>query len=1014
MGNQIVCPSDMGWYQDDLTKLDIQVENSIYDGTFMLSFKAFNTKLNKDIAVKAFLIPEDDNGIRDQQVLSVIESSKQIFDKLIRQEYKLKGCLVGNYHLADRQVYLVRPYITHSLQSRMNDYPELTNIEKDWIAYQIIRAVQNIHSNGYIHGDIKPENILLTDRLQVLITDFSPYKPKYLRRSQPNYFLHYFNYNGSSSYIAPERVVESLPQTPVSLQCADIFSLGCVLAFLYTGGSTIFNFTTIQDYANGDLTPLQALDRVKDENKRNYIKELIQLDPNYRLQAFGQVDSYYPPWFSKFYDAFYSNSVDTVFMEKLLQIHDQLVDIIPQDDPESALIYFNILSDVILSSGRAFSLLTLLNHYVNLTTTYFDTPMKLTRAIPPLFEIFERKITIAGLFAFNAINSILESIDSIPHEFSNYHTAFLIPRLSSVLKISWASSFLCNLSSWAISMQRLWPTFYEDLRRDVSICEYLFMVNSSIIQSNGSNESDVGFIRAFLKECLRSAEQCADFQLFSTLSFFFLPLLTTAIFFSDIVDVIYAFYCNFDANSKLRFYDNLQDPLFNAIFSHEPDENNTVVLFTAYLKILKMEPQPFYVSTIATHSLAWVNHPNPAISIAAKIVSDNLPIMFRKLNTANLIVPLGPLKMSNNAAPVKSHSKLNARSMTLNQISQIQTRKIHSKSQWVNGNKSITARERSDAAYRQDSKSLFIASKKLDVMKITDVFFSNENNILAKVGDSLLVSVEVSKGKINILQNFQHFCPISTIARVHDNSYVYADAENIYSYDCDRMKLIKKTSNQINGMIALNSDQMALFYKDSNSVEFFDIKSESLIRKMTCSESCVSSVATFEDIPFIFTTDLLGNVNVFDTRVELPVMHKQINGAYNIIPLCKDTLKFAVVGNEIVSVSSMESDNSLVDIIGSHGAVCNDGQAIVICSSTGTYYVSSEDPNSSYSLFEGEQPVKLNYSDLTNYITLPKTLNRSLHNHSFLVESVVSRDNVVCSGDINGIMNIWSPNFTLD
>ncbi|KAJ5561854.1 hypothetical protein N7461_000615 [Penicillium sp. DV-2018c] len=51
----------------------------------------------------------------------------------------------------------------------------------DWIpmglklkwAYQIVQAVSLLHSNGIIHCDIKPRNLLLDATLNIKIIDFS-------------------------------------------------------------------------------------------------------------------------------------------------------------------------------------------------------------------------------------------------------------------------------------------------------------------------------------------------------------------------------------------------------------------------------------------------------------------------------------------------------------------------------------------------------------------------------------------------------------------------------------------------------------------------------------------------------------------------------------------------------------------------------------------------------------------------------------------------------------------------
>jgi len=53
----------------------------------------------------------------------------------------------------------------------------LTLIEKKWLIFQLLCAVSQIHSSYITHGDIKPENILVTSYDWLLISDIHPFKP---------------------------------------------------------------------------------------------------------------------------------------------------------------------------------------------------------------------------------------------------------------------------------------------------------------------------------------------------------------------------------------------------------------------------------------------------------------------------------------------------------------------------------------------------------------------------------------------------------------------------------------------------------------------------------------------------------------------------------------------------------------------------------------------------------------------------------------------------------------------
>ena len=99
------------------------------------------------------------------------------------------------------------------------------------VAKQILVALKFIHNLGMIHCDLKPENILVKSysRCEVKVIDLGS-----------SCFIkdHLSSYVQSRSYRAPE-VILGLPYG----QKIDIWSVGCILAELYTGQVLFLNDT---------------------------------------------------------------------------------------------------------------------------------------------------------------------------------------------------------------------------------------------------------------------------------------------------------------------------------------------------------------------------------------------------------------------------------------------------------------------------------------------------------------------------------------------------------------------------------------------------------------------------------------------------------------------------------------------------------------------------------------------------------------------------------------------------
>lgn len=130
-----------------------------------------------------------------------------------------------------------------SLEDYINNYGCLSETEAMIFLIQLCSGLESIASLSLVHGDVAPQNILLTDRLSAL-TD--PYKHiKGLHQQVACKLIDFDITNqfkaenhmvtviaGTNPYAAPEILDFKNPTDRV-----DIYSLGCVLSFMITGKS---------------------------------------------------------------------------------------------------------------------------------------------------------------------------------------------------------------------------------------------------------------------------------------------------------------------------------------------------------------------------------------------------------------------------------------------------------------------------------------------------------------------------------------------------------------------------------------------------------------------------------------------------------------------------------------------------------------------------------------------------------------------------------------------------------
>ena len=184
----------------------------------------------------------------------------------------------------------------------------MEDIEKKWLSFQLLCAVRDCHSRNIYHGDIKTENCLVTSWSWLYLSDFSSsFKPTYLPEDNPADFSFFFDTSGRRTcYLAPERFLGAGDHgdNKDKLNWAmDIFSVGCVIAELFVE-TPIFSLSQLFKYRKGEYEPEHAcLNRIEDEDVRELVAHMIQLEPESRYSA----DEYLNFWRRRaFPEYFYS------------------------------------------------------------------------------------------------------------------------------------------------------------------------------------------------------------------------------------------------------------------------------------------------------------------------------------------------------------------------------------------------------------------------------------------------------------------------------------------------------------------------------------------------------------------------------------------------------------------------------------------------------------------------------------------------------------------------------------
>lgn len=163
------------------------------EGTFSEVLKAQCIKNGKYVAIKCmknhFDSLEQVNNLREIQALRRLSPNQNII-KLLEVLYdQPTGRLALVFELMDMNVYeMIKGRRHYIAEEKVKNY-----------MYQLIKAMDHMHSNGIFHRDVKPENILIMDDM-LKVADFGSCRGIYSK--QP-----YTEYISTRWYRAPECIL---------------------------------------------------------------------------------------------------------------------------------------------------------------------------------------------------------------------------------------------------------------------------------------------------------------------------------------------------------------------------------------------------------------------------------------------------------------------------------------------------------------------------------------------------------------------------------------------------------------------------------------------------------------------------------------------------------------------------------------------------------------------------------------------------------------------------------------
>jgi eukaryotic-like serine/threonine-protein kinase len=269
----------------DIAVPGYKIIRKVADGGSASIFKAQKQPFEQIVALKVLLA----KVAGDKEMVRAFEREGTILEKLKHKNIVKYGGMVKGSPRPTYEMELFEGYTLKSFIAKNGGKLPIPAAAK--IGQQVAEALAFVHVHFYAHLDMKPENILVNDKLDVRIIDFSiaretkkSFLGKLLGSGEPKGFV-----QGTLTYLSPEQIKQADPGSK-----ADVYALGLVLFEALTGSPPFRGHDQKAIMKQHLQEPAPPLDRVRldvPQPIHELVKKALEKDPAKRpdMTAVAQV-----------------------------------------------------------------------------------------------------------------------------------------------------------------------------------------------------------------------------------------------------------------------------------------------------------------------------------------------------------------------------------------------------------------------------------------------------------------------------------------------------------------------------------------------------------------------------------------------------------------------------------------------------------------------------------------------------------------------------------------------------
>lgn len=246
-----------------------RIENRVGAGAFGTVYKVFDARLNQTVALKV-LLDEAPNS-RETLTREFVILSRLQHPNLVK---------VIDYGVLPSRTPFFTMEVIEGLDLRLFMHEDANVVHITSIIRQALSALQYLHGKGILHGDIKPENMMIVRKedssVALKVLDFGLTSQWGHKRE---------SVSGTPRFLAPEILVHGAPYSPAT----DLYALGISLIESLTG-VTVPSSNTVTEVFLSDVH-FKLRDRLRKGGIRNpsylasFIVDLCRPDLSDRTQT---------------------------------------------------------------------------------------------------------------------------------------------------------------------------------------------------------------------------------------------------------------------------------------------------------------------------------------------------------------------------------------------------------------------------------------------------------------------------------------------------------------------------------------------------------------------------------------------------------------------------------------------------------------------------------------------------------------------------------------------------------